>query len=88
MKGTPCVNGVGSIMYVVVYYSRSNLAYAVNRMSQLIANLGHVHWQDLNWILRYWNGSLNGGLKYTRATQEEDAFEGYVDVKLCTKFGH
>jgi len=26
------------------------------------------------------NGSLKGGLKYTRAAQDEDAFEGYVDV--------
>jgi len=28
----------------------------------------------------YFNGSLKGGLKYTRATQEEDALEGYVDA--------
>jgi len=30
-------------------------------------------------VLRYLNGSLKGGLKYTRAAQGKDALEGYVD---------
>ena len=31
-------------------------------------------------MLRYLNGSLKGGLKYTRASQEKDTLEGYVDA--------
>ena len=44
-----------------------------------MANPGIVHCQALKWVLRYLNGSLKGGLKYTRAAQDEDALEGYVD---------
>jgi hypothetical protein len=43
-------------------------------------NPGIVHWHTLKWVSRYLNGSLKGGLKYTRAAQEKDALEGYVDA--------
>ena len=39
-----------------------------------------MHWQALKWVLRYWNGSLEGGLKYTRSQPRRDALEGYVDA--------
>ena len=45
-----------------------------------MANPGIVHWQALKWMFTYLNGSLNGGLKHTRAAQEKDALEGYVDA--------
>ena len=52
----------------------------VNIISQFMANRGIVHWQALKWVLRYLNGSLKGGSKYTRVAQEKDALEGYVDA--------
>ncbi len=60
--------------------SRPDLAYAVSIVSRFMANPGQAHWEALKWVLRYLNGSLKGGLKYTRATQGEDALEGYVDA--------
>ncbi|MCI51489.1 hypothetical protein A2U01_0072733, partial [Trifolium medium] len=43
-------------------------------------NLGQVHWQALKWVVRYLNGSLKGGLKYTRTDPGRDVLEGYVDA--------
>src|SRR4030067_3506569 len=71
MESTPYASGVGSIMYGMVC-SRPDLAYAVSIVSRFMANPGIVYWQALKWVLRYLNGSLNGGLKYSRATKEED----------------
>jgi len=78
-ESTPYYSVVGSIMYGMVC-SRPNLAYVVSIVSRIMVNLGIVHWQTLKWILRYLIGSLKGGLKYIRTTQDEDALEGYVDA--------
>ena len=75
MESTPYASGVGSIMYGMVC-SRLDLAYAVSIVSRFMANLGIVHCQALKWVLRYLNGSLKGGLKYTRAAQEKYVLEG------------
>jgi hypothetical protein len=48
-----------------------------------MANLDQVHWQVLKWVMRYLNGSLKGGLKYTRADPGKDALEGYVDANYA-----
>jgi len=79
MESTPYASGVGSIMYRMVC-SRPDLAYAVSIVSRFMANSGIVHWQALKWVLRYLSGSLKRGLKYTRAAQDEDALDGYVDA--------
>lgn len=34
----------------------------------------------MKWVLKYLNESLKSSLKYTKAAQEEDALEGYVDA--------
>jgi len=79
MESIPYASGVGSIMYGMVC-SRPDLAYAVSIVSRFMENPGIVHWQVLKWVLKYLNGSLKDGLKYTRAAQEEDALEGCVDT--------
>jgi len=35
-------------------------------------------------VLRYLNESFKGGFKYTRAAQDEDALEGYVDSSYAS----
>ncbi|CAJ2674023.1 unnamed protein product [Trifolium pratense] len=79
MESTPYASGVGSIMYGMVC-SRPDLSYAISVVSRFMANPGQVHWQALKWVLRYLNGSLKGGLKYTRTDPGRDALEGYVDA--------
>ncbi|KAK2447548.1 secreted RxLR effector protein [Trifolium repens] len=79
MEGTPYASGVGSIMYGMVC-SRPDLSYAISVVSRFMANPGQVHWQALKWVLRYLNGTLKGGLKYTRTDPGRDALEGYVDA--------
>lgn len=78
MESTPYANGVRNIMYGIVC-SRPNLAYGVSIVSRFMENPGQVHWEALKWVLRYLNGSLKSGLKYTRSTQEEDVLEDFVD---------
>ncbi|CAJ2646442.1 unnamed protein product [Trifolium pratense] len=79
MESTPYASGVGSIMYGMVC-SRPDLSYAISVVSRFMENPGQVHWQALKWVLRYLNGSLKGGLKYTRTDPRRDALEGYVDA--------
>jgi len=83
MESTTYASRVGSIMYGMVC-SRPDLAYAVSIVSRFMANSGIVHWQVLKWVLRYLNGSLKGGLKYTIAAQEEDVLVGYVDADYAS----
>lgn len=56
-----------------------DLACAVRMVTQFMENPYIVPWQALKWILIYLSGSLKNGLKYTKAAQEEDDLEGYVD---------
>ncbi|CAJ2628030.1 unnamed protein product [Trifolium pratense] len=79
MESTPYASGVGSIMYGMVC-SRPDLSYAISVVSRFMANPGQVHWQALKWVLRYLNGSLKDGLKYTRTDPRRDTLEGYVDA--------
>jgi len=82
MEGTLYVSGVGSIMYGMVC-SRLDLSYAISVISRFMANPGQVHWQALKWVLRYLNGTLKGGLKYTRSQPGRDPLEGYVDANYA-----
>jgi len=83
MEGTPYASGVGSIMYGMVC-SRPGLSYAISVISRFMANPGQVHWQTLKWVLRYLNGSLKGGLKYTRSQPGRDALKRYVDADYAS----
>lgn len=62
----------GSIMYCLICI-RSDLAYVISIVSQYMANLEIIHWQALKCVLKYLNGILKDGLKYTRACQDENA---------------
>jgi len=72
MEGTPYENRVGSIMYGMVC-SSPDVSYALSVISRFMANPGQVYWQALKWVLRYLNGTLKGGLKYTRSQPGRDA---------------
>ena len=67
----PYSNGVGSIMYDMVY-SKPDLAYAVNMVSRFMTNPRPKHWEALKWVFRYLNGSLSSGLKFKRKMKSEE----------------
>lgn len=49
-------------------------------VSWFVANPSQIQWDDLKWVLRYLNGSLQGGLKYIKASREGDGIEVFVDA--------
>ncbi|KAL0409122.1 UNVERIFIED_CONTAM: Retrovirus-related Pol polyprotein from transposon TNT 1-94 [Sesamum radiatum] len=77
MKNIPYSNAIGSVMYLMVS-TRPDIAYAVSCLSRFMSNAGLPHWEALKWLLRYLNGSMNIGIKFSKLS---DAVElvGYVD---------
>lgn len=53
-------------------------------MSWFLENLGYIHQEALKWVLRYFNGSLKGGLNYTKSTSRGRIFEGFCKFRLCS----
>ncbi|XP_073036570.1 secreted RxLR effector protein 161-like [Primulina eburnea] len=78
MKNNPYANGVGSIMYSMVC-SRPDLAYAMSVESCFMANPGELHWEALNWTMRYLKGTSNLGLMFRQQTNEKQPLVGFVD---------
>ena len=53
---------IGSLMYLM--NMRPDICFAVNTLSQYLADLRHVHLTAANHILRYLKGTIDYGLKY------------------------
>ena len=66
---------IGSLMYLT--NMRPYICFAVNKLSQFMMDLRHVHMILANHILRYLKGILDYGIKY-KADQNIN-LEGYVD---------
>lgn len=77
MDSSPYASGVESIMYDVVC-SKLDIAYAVSIVIEFMVTPDQVHWEALKWVMRYLNGYLKSGLKYTSLTKEEDSLEVFV----------
>ena len=54
----------GSLM-CIMNYTRLDIAYSVNKLSQYTSNPGEDHWKTLVRVLRYLKYTLNYGLHYT-----------------------
>ncbi|KAL0331681.1 UNVERIFIED_CONTAM: Retrovirus-related Pol polyprotein from transposon TNT 1-94 [Sesamum angustifolium] len=52
-------------MYPMVS-TRPDIAYAVSCLSRYMSNAGLPHWEALKWLLRYLNGSVNTGIKFSK----------------------
>ncbi|XP_071728192.1 secreted RxLR effector protein 161-like [Rutidosis leptorrhynchoides] len=76
MSHVPYASAVGSIMYVMVC-TRPDIAQAVSVVSRYIDRLGKVHWQAVQWILRYLKGTTDIGLVFDSGGNTN--VTGYVD---------
>ena len=67
---------IGSLMYLM--NTRPDIFFTVNKLSQFLMDLRHVHLIPAKHILRYLKGTVDYGLKY-EANQKIN-LEGYVDL--------
>lgn len=44
-----------------------------------MGDLGRLHWEDLKWIMKYLNGSLDLGLLFQKVEARKDTLQGFVD---------
>ena len=54
---------IGSLMYLV--HTRPNICYTVNALSQFMSDPKHIHWVAAKHVLRYVQGTITYGLRYT-----------------------
>ncbi|KAL0345495.1 UNVERIFIED_CONTAM: Retrovirus-related Pol polyprotein from transposon TNT 1-94 [Sesamum radiatum] len=64
-------------MYLMVS-TRPDIAYAVSCLSRFMSNVGLPHWEALKWLLRYLNGSMDIGIKFSKLS-DNVKLVGYVD---------
>lgn len=67
---------VGALQYVVI--TRPDIAYAVNKVCQFMHKPLDLHVKAVKMILRYLQGTLDYGLKFTRTSRF--SLEGYSDA--------
>ncbi|KAJ0886875.1 putative RNA-directed DNA polymerase [Helianthus annuus] len=61
---TPYRKLVGSLQYLA--FTRPDISYAINKLSQLMHNPHQTHWQALKRVLRYLKGTIHHGLFLNR----------------------
>ncbi|KAL2622483.1 hypothetical protein R1flu_002688 [Riccia fluitans] len=80
-------SAVGSLMYLMVC-TRPDIAYALGKVSKYNVNPGKVHWEVVKWILRYIKGTMGYGLLFDAHSHQAKTLVGFVELRLCTRFGH
>jgi len=66
---------IGALMFLV--NSRPNICFAVNTLSQYMVEPHHSHWIGAKNLLRYLQGTITHGLRYTAG---DVRLHGYFDV--------
>jgi hypothetical protein len=57
--------------------TRSDISYAVSKLSRFVSNPGDDHWCALERVLRYLKGTISYGIHYTGYPR---VLEGYCDA--------
>ncbi|GJW76656.1 zinc finger, CCHC-type containing protein [Tanacetum coccineum] len=67
---------IGCLMYAMTS-TRSDIAYAVGRLSRFASNPSRQHWQAITSVFKYLKGTMNYGLSYVGYPS---ILEGYSDA--------
>eukprot|EP00253_Pinus_taeda_P026187 PITA_26187 len=67
---------IGSLTYLA--YTRPNICYAVNTLSQFMVESKRAHWAVAKHVLRYIQGTIEHGLLYTRGN--DIRLSGFIDA--------
>ena len=60
---------IGSLMYLACA-NRSDISYAVCKLSRFVSNPGDEHWHAIGRVKRYLVGTANYGIHYTGDTSK------------------
>lgn len=63
---TPYCQLVGSLQYLA--FTRPDVSFAVNKLSQFMHSPSQLHWQALKRVLRYLKGTIHQGLHLKRGS--------------------
>lgn len=64
VDATPYRKLVDSLQYLA--FTRPDISFAINKLSQFMHNPRHTHWQALKRVLRYLKGTIYHGLVLNR----------------------
>ena len=81
MEVIPYRSAIGSLMYLAVC-TRPDIAAAVSSLSRFNANPGLAHWEGVQHVLRYLQGTSGEGLCYKKGVSTE--LWGYCDSSHLT----
>lgn len=76
MKNVPYRELVGALIYLS-NATRPDLAFVASALSRFCANPGPTHWKIAKRVLRYLQGTLYCGIKYSESNN--DKLKAYVD---------
>lgn len=81
MGPIPYRSAIGSLMYLAVC-TRPDIAAAVSSLSRFNGNPGRAHWEGVQHVLRYLQGTSGEGLIYRKG--ESTRLWGYCDASYLT----
>jgi hypothetical protein len=67
---------IGSLMYLASA-TRSDISFAVSKLSRFVSNLGDTHWSALERVVHYLKGMISYGIHFTGYPR---VLEGYCDA--------
>lgn len=86
MSKVPYTSVVGCMMYTIVC-TRPDLVHAVSKVSKYMTskhmtNRGREHWKTVEWMFRYFRGTIERGIMFGR--EHDNIFvEKYVDANYA-----
>ena len=81
MGSIPYRSAIGSLLYLAVC-TRPDIAAAVSSLSRFNANPGRAHWEGVQHVLRYLQGTSGEGLCYRKGVSTQ--LWGYCDASHLT----
>ena len=81
MAGIPYRSAIGSLMYLATC-TRPDIAVAVSSLSRYNANPGMAHWEGVQHVLRYLQGTSGEGICYRKG--QPTTLWGYCDASHLT----